>query len=254
VVDEFFLSGDRAVRADDGAAVKDAFIDNALVLPDGCPIAIDEVKRNLREALEGECQSAGYADRVKLKYGIDPFVFLTNGDEIWFWHRSLYPPRLVSGFFTRVPSTGKRSTETVYGLTDHTPASADAAAILAFNHCHWSIENSCHYILDWDEDRCTIRTGHGPANITALRRFAIGAIGAIKSKSRDTVAGTIQRLARNIRLVFESLGMTETPAAAREDGQRRQARTDYACCRSRCACSTPARRSSSTLVSAPAPS
>jgi type I restriction enzyme R subunit len=101
VVDEFFLSGDRAVRADDGAAVKDAFIDNALVLPDGRPIAIVEVKRNLREALEGECQSAGYADRVKLKYGIDPFIFLTNGDEIWFWHRSLYPPRLVSGFFTQ---------------------------------------------------------------------------------------------------------------------------------------------------------
>ena len=89
------------MRADDGAAVKDGFIDNALVLPDGRPIAIVEVKRNLREALEGECQSAGYADRVKLKYGIDPFIFLTNGDEIWFWHRNLYPPRLVSGFFTQ---------------------------------------------------------------------------------------------------------------------------------------------------------
>ncbi len=33
--------------------------------------------------------------------------------------------------------------------------------------------------LKWDEDRCTIRTGHGPTNITALRRFAIGAIKAI---------------------------------------------------------------------------
>ncbi|WP_295413214.1 hypothetical protein, partial [uncultured Thiodictyon sp.] len=52
-----------------------------------------------------------------------------------------------------------------------------------------------------------IRTGHGPANITALRRFAIG---AIKPKSRDTVAATIQRLARNVRLVFDYLGMTET--------------------------------------------
>jgi type I restriction enzyme R subunit len=27
-------------------------------------------------------------------------VFLANGDEIWFWHRNLYPPRKVSGFFT----------------------------------------------------------------------------------------------------------------------------------------------------------
>ena len=109
---------------------------------------------------------------------------------------------------TVAKKTGKTFTETVYGLTDHTPDRADAAAILAFNRGHWTIENSCHYILDWnwDEDRCTLRTGHGPANITALRRFAIG---AIKAKSRDTVAATLQRLARNVRLVFDYLGMTE---------------------------------------------
>ncbi len=109
---------------------------------------------------------------------------------------------------TVAKKTGKTSTETVYGLTDHTPDRADAAAILAFNRGHWTIENSCHYILDWnwDEDRCTLRTGHGPANITALRRFAIG---AIKAKSRDTVAATLQRLARNVRLVFDYLGMSE---------------------------------------------
>lgn len=80
--------------------------------------------------------------------------------------------------------------------------------MLAFNRGHWTIENGCHYILDWnwDEDRGTIRTGHGPENITALRRFAIG---AIKAKSRDTVAATIQRLARNVRLVFDYLRMTD---------------------------------------------
>ena len=105
-------------------------------------------------------------------------------------------------------ATGKPSTETVYGLTSHTPASAGAARVLAFNRGHWSVENGCHYLLDWnwDEDRCTLRTGHGPLNITALRRFAIG---VIRSKSRDTVAATIQRLARNVRLVFDYLRMTE---------------------------------------------
>ncbi len=105
-------------------------------------------------------------------------------------------------------TTGTRSTETVYGLTDHTPDRADAAAVLAYNRGHWTVENRCHYLLDgnWDEDRCTLRTGHGPANITALRRFAIG---AIKAKSRDTVAATLQRLARNVHLMFEDLGMTE---------------------------------------------
>ncbi len=55
-------------------------------------------------------------------------------------------------------------------------------------------------------NRCTPRTGHGPENIAALRRFAIG---AIKSQPRDTLAATIQRLARNVRLVFDDLSMTD---------------------------------------------
>jgi predicted transposase YbfD/YdcC len=105
-------------------------------------------------------------------------------------------------------TTGKAATETVYGVTSHTGDTANAARVLAFNRGHWTVENACHYTLDWnwDEDRCTIRTGHGPENVTALRRFAIG---AIKAKSRDTVAATIQRLARNVRLVFDYLRMTE---------------------------------------------
>ncbi len=64
---------------------------------------------------------------------------------------------------------------------------ADAQTVLATNRGHWSIENSCHYIIDWnyDEDRSRIRTGYGPENITRLRRFAIG---VIKSKSVASVA------------------------------------------------------------------
>ena len=104
--------------------------------------------------------------------------------------------------------TGKTSIETVFGLTSHTPPTASAAHLLCFNRGHWSVENGCHYILDWncDEDRCTLRKGHGPANLTALRRFAIG---VIKSKTRGSVSSTIQRLARNVRLVFDYLCMTE---------------------------------------------
>jgi len=58
---------------------------------------------------------------------------------------------------------------------------------------------------NWNEDRCTIRTGHGPENITRLRRFATG---LIKSISKDDVASTIRKLARNVRLVFDYLKMT----------------------------------------------
>lgn len=106
--------------------------------------------------------------------------------------------------------TGKVSIETVYGVTNHTPDSAAPARLLGFNRGHWGVE-AHHWILDWnwDEDRCTIRTGHGPANITCLRRFAIG---LIKAKSKDSVAATIDKLARKVRRVFDYLGMTANSA------------------------------------------
>jgi len=111
--------------------------------------------------------------------------------------------------------TGKRSCETAYGLTSRPPDQATPQQVLQVNRGHWSIEDSCHYILDWndDEDRCRIRTGYGPENITRLRRFAIG---LIKSKGVCSVAQTMRQLNRNTRLVFDYLRMTKnacpTPA------------------------------------------
>jgi type I restriction enzyme R subunit len=76
------------------------FVDYALLDSIGRPLAIVEAKRSSRDPLEGERQAADYADALRTKHGTEPFVFLANGDEIWFWHRALYPPRKVSGFFT----------------------------------------------------------------------------------------------------------------------------------------------------------
>ena len=103
--------------------------------------------------------------------------------------------------------TGKTSTEIVYGVTDHTPESASPERLLAFNRDHWGIE-AHHYILDWnwDEDRCRLRTGHGPENMTRLRRFAVG---LIKANSDDSVAATIDKLARRVRRVFDYFLMTD---------------------------------------------
>lgn len=103
--------------------------------------------------------------------------------------------------------TGEETNEIVYGLTSHPPYSANAKQILKLNRDHWGIE-SHHYILDWNwnEDRCTIRKGYGPENITNLRSFAIG---IIKSISRDSVASTIGKLNRNVRTVFDYLKMTK---------------------------------------------
>lgn len=104
--------------------------------------------------------------------------------------------------------SGLLSCEIAYGITSRTAEQASPERLLSVNRGHWTIENSCHYILDWnyDEDRSRIRTGYGPENITRLRRFAIG---VIKSKNVRSVAQKMRELTRNVRLVFDYLRMTK---------------------------------------------
>jgi len=109
--------------------------------------------------------------------------------------------------------TGKKSSEIAYGITSRTPEQAHPERLLNVNRGHWTIENSCHYIIDWnyDEDRSRIRTGYGPENITRLRRFAIG---VIKSKKVRSVAQKMRELTSNVRLVFDYLRMTSNSCHA----------------------------------------
>ena len=109
--------------------------------------------------------------------------------------------------------TGKHTLDTAYGVTSRTRDQANAQQILRVNRGHWCIEDSCHYILDWnyDEDRSRIRTGYGPENITRLRRFAIG---LIKSKGVYSVAQKMRELTMNVRMVFDYLRMTRNTCPA----------------------------------------
>jgi len=116
--------------------------------------------------------------------------------------------------------TGKPSLDVAYGITSKSPEQAGAEKILYINRRHWSIENSCHYILDWnyDEDRSRIRTGCGPENITRLRRFAIGLIKskiiAKGPKCRASVAQIMRQLSFKVRQVLDYLCMTKNTCSA----------------------------------------
>lgn len=109
--------------------------------------------------------------------------------------------------------TGKYSCETVYGITSQTPEQANPESVLAVNRGHWCIENSCHYVIDWnfDEDRSRIRTGYGPENVSRLRRFAVSLIKATGARS---VAQKMRQLARNVRQVLDYLKMTKNSCPA----------------------------------------
>lgn len=109
--------------------------------------------------------------------------------------------------------TGKYTREVAYGLTSRKASEATPKRLLEINRGHWAIENSCHYILDWnfDEDRSRIRKGYGPENVSRLRRFAIG---LLKSKKVKSVAQKMRQLNRDIRIVFDYLRMTKNTCAS----------------------------------------
>jgi len=108
--------------------------------------------------------------------------------------------------------SGEYSCEIAYGITSKTAQQADAQQVLHTNRGHWVIENSCHYIIDWnyDEDRVRICKGYGPENISRLRRFAIS---VFKSKGVRNVSQKMRQLICNPRLVFDYLRITENSCA-----------------------------------------
>ena len=76
--------------------------------------------------------------------------------------------------------------------TSRRTAQATAQRLLQISRGHWVIDDSCQYIIVWnyDEDRSRSRSrrGHGPENISGLRRrFAVG---LIESKPVRSVAQT----------------------------------------------------------------
>ena len=105
--------------------------------------------------------------------------------------------------------TGAQTRDIALGITSRTPQQASPQRVLAVNRGHWSIE-SVHYIIDWndDEDRSRIRTGHGPENITRLRRFAVSILKSFQ-KPAQSIAAMMRALCFRTRLVFDYLRMTQ---------------------------------------------
>lgn len=99
VLEEFELGIKKARTPEYGE--KHGFVDYVLLGKDRKPLAILEAKRTSRDPLAGKRQAADYADQIRRKFGINPFIFLSNGQEILFWDRDRYPLRHISGFFTR---------------------------------------------------------------------------------------------------------------------------------------------------------
>ncbi len=77
-------------------------------------------------------------------------------------------------------TTGKRTRETVYMITDLTSRQATPQRLAHIVRSQWTIENRLHHVRDtaWREDASTVHTGHGPDNMATLRSFAINQLRA----------------------------------------------------------------------------
>ena len=110
--------------------------------------------------------------------------------------------------------SGRQSCERALGITSRPPEQASPQRLLAINRGHWRVE-SVHYLIDWnyDEDRSRIRSGHGPANVTRLRRFALGLLAAFR-KPGQSIAALMRQLARRPRQVLDYLCLTANTVRA----------------------------------------
>lgn len=78
------------------------YADYVLLGDDGYPLAVVEAKKTSKDPRIGQEQARQYAENIQRNSGKDmPFVFYTNGNEIYFWDTEKYPPRKVYGFPTK---------------------------------------------------------------------------------------------------------------------------------------------------------
>ncbi len=85
---------------------------------------------------------------------------------------------------------GDKTTEWRYYISS---LALGASEFNAKVRAHWSIENSCHWVLDmaFDEDDCRIRAGHGAQNFAILRRIALN---LIKQEKSSKTSVNVKRL------------------------------------------------------------
>jgi type I restriction enzyme R subunit len=76
------------------------FTDYCLYRSDGDIIAVIEAKRTSRDARVGKEQAFEYASELQTKQSFRPFIFLANGEDVFFWDSENSAERHVAGFFS----------------------------------------------------------------------------------------------------------------------------------------------------------
>jgi type I restriction enzyme R subunit len=77
------------------------YVDYVLLGNNGKPLGVVEAKRTSKDPNVGQQQAVLYADCLEKEFGQKPVIFYTNGFETYLWDDNLYPPRRVSGYYSK---------------------------------------------------------------------------------------------------------------------------------------------------------
>ena len=106
---------------------------------------------------------------------------------------------------------GKRTQETVHGITSLSRQEADAPRLLQLVRAHWGIESGLHGIRDVTlaEDACRVRRGAAPQALAALRNVAVFLLTSLAAElgPAETRAGACDHLKANPNVTLRLLGL-----------------------------------------------
>jgi predicted transposase YbfD/YdcC len=103
-------------------------------------------------------------------------------------------------------TTGEIREETVYGVTSLSAQRATAQQLNDLWRGHWTIENKLHWVRDvtFDEDRSTVRSGHAPQAMAAIRNIVIS---LLRLRKVTNIAAALRRYAAQPALAFSAIGI-----------------------------------------------
>jgi predicted transposase YbfD/YdcC len=131
--------------------------------------AVDEgLEQDAGRIDEHQTEETGHGRREIRTYAVFPAPESVDPEGRW---RDLSAVGVT--FSERTDGRGRTSLEgRYYILSRLLPAEEFAGAVRG----HWGIENNLHWQLDvsFREDACRVRRDHAPANLSVIRRFALG--------------------------------------------------------------------------------
>ena len=150
--------------------------DYVLAVKQNQPTLHEQVTQAVTTALDGEeasyeehqTEESGHGRRETRTYAVFPAPETVDPDGVW---RDLGAVGMAITEST--DSRGRCRMEARYYILSVLLSAKEFAGAV---RGHWGIENQLHWQLDvsFREDDCRVRTGHAAANLSVIRRFALG--------------------------------------------------------------------------------